>query len=177
MVRTSCCGAVHIPTGDKGMIRKTSKGKAAVVFAAAALALSACGGGGVDAAASDAPAGGDCGAYTIAMHAWTGYTASAQVITNVAEAAGCTITQTELAENAVTYDAMEAGTIDLEVEDWGGGRWQEWVDRGAVVELGTDGNIGHIGMFVPKWMAEEYPDITDSANLNKYADLFVTPES
>ena len=159
------------------MIRKTSKGKAAVVFAAAALALSACGGGGVDAAASDAPAGGDCGAYTIAMHAWTGYTASAQVITNVAEAAGCTITQTELAENAVTYDAMEAGTIDLEVEDWGGGRWQEWADRGAVVELGTDGNIGHIGMFVPKWMAEQYPDITDSANLNKYADLFVTPES
>lgn len=160
------------------MIRKTGKGKVAVVFAAAALALSACGGGSVNEESTEAAAaGGDCGSYAIAMHAWVGYTASAQVITNVAEAAGCTITQTQLDEAAVTYDAMEAGTIDLVVEDWGGGRWQEWADRGAVVELGSNGNIGHIGMYVPAWMAEEYPDITDAANLNKYADLFVTPES
>jgi glycine betaine/proline transport system substrate-binding protein len=158
------------------MIRKTSKGKVAVVFASAALALSACGGGGVDAAATEA-AGGDCGSYAIAMHAWVGYTASAQVITNVAEAAGCTITQTQMDEGSVTYDAMEAGSIDLIVEDWGGGRWADWVTKGAVFELGSNGNVGEIGMFVPKWMAEQYPDITDSANLNKYADLFVTPES
>jgi glycine betaine/proline transport system substrate-binding protein len=32
-------------------------------------------------------------------------------------------------------------------------------------------------MYVPKWMADEYPDITESANLNKYADLFKTSES
>ena len=72
---------------------------------------------------------------------------------------------------------MEAGTIDVVIEDWGGGRWQDWVDRGAVVEVGDNGNVGLIGMYVPAWMAEEYPDITDSANLNKYADLFVTDES
>jgi glycine betaine/proline transport system substrate-binding protein len=32
-------------------------------------------------------------------------------------------------------------------------------------------------MFVPAWMAEDYPDITDSANLNNYAELFITDES
>jgi glycine betaine/proline transport system substrate-binding protein len=158
------------------MIRKNSKGvKASALAAVTALVLAACGSG-VDDAESETAAS-DCGSYAIAMHAWVGYTASAQVLTNVAESLGCTITQTELGEAGLTYDAMEAGSIDLVVEDWGGGRWQEWADRGAVFELGSNGNVGHIGMFVPAWMAEEYPDITDSANLNKYAELFVTPES
>jgi glycine betaine/proline transport system substrate-binding protein len=111
------------------------------------------------------------------MHAWVGYTASAQVITEVAKANGCDISQVPLAEAGVTYDAMESGSVDLVVEDWGGGRWQEWADRGALVEVGDNGNVGIIGMYVPQWMADEYPDITDSANLNKYADLFVNDES
>lgn len=161
--------------------KKKVTAKASVLAAAAALVLSACGGAGVDAQASAAPSGdatvAACGSYAIAMHAWVGYTASAQVVTEIAKANGCDISQVTLAEAGVTYDAMEAGSVDLIIEDWGGGRWQEWTDRGAVVEVGTNGNIGLIGMFVPQWMADEYPDITDSANLNKYADLFVTDES
>lgn len=164
------------------MIRnKKVAAKAGVLAAAAALLLSACGGAGVDAEASAAPSGdaalAACGSYAIAMHAWVGYTASAQVVTEIAKANGCDITQVTLAEAGVTYDAMEAGSVDLVIEDWGGGRWQEWADRGAVVEAGDNGNIGLIGMFVPQWMADKYPDITDSANLNKYADLFITDES
>lgn len=164
------------------MIRKKkATAKASVLAAAAALLLSACGGAGVDAQESAAPADevavAACGSYAIAMHAWVGYTASAQVVTEIAKANGCDISQVTLAEAGVTYDAMEAGSVDLIIEDWGGGRWQEWADRGAVVEVGNNGNIGLIGMFVPQWMADENPDITDSANLNKYADLFVTDES
>ena len=164
------------------------------MLAAAGLMVAACGGGvnstessaapaapaseAASAAASDAaPAAAECGDWGVAMHAWVGYTASAQVLTNVAESLGCNITQTTLDEAGVTYDAMEAGSVDVIVEDWGGGRWQEWVDRGAIKEVGSNGNVGLIGMFVPKWMADEYPDITDGANLNKYADLFKNSES
>ena len=163
------------------------------MLAAAGLVVAACGGGvntsessaaapaastAASAAASEAaPAAADCGDWGVAMHAWVGYTASAQVLTNVAESLGCNITQTTLDEAGVTYDAMEAGSVDVIVEDWGGGRWQEWVDRGAIQEVGSNGNVGLIGMFVPAWMAEEYPDITDGANLNKYADLFKNSES
>jgi len=164
------------------------------MLAAAGLMVAACGGGvnstessaapaapaseAASAAASEAaPAAADCGDWGVAMHAWVGYTASAQVLTNVAESLGCNITQTTLDEAGVTYDAMEAGSVDVIVEDWGGGRWKEWVDRGAIKEVGSNGNVGLIGMFVPKWMADEYPDITDSANLNKYADLFKNSES
>jgi glycine betaine/proline transport system substrate-binding protein len=164
------------------------------MLAAAGLMVAACGGGvnstessaapaapaseAASAAASEAaPAAAECGDWGVAMHAWVGYTASAQVLTNVAESLGCNITQTTLDEAGVTYDAMEAGSVDVIVEDWGGGRWQEWVDRGAIKEVGSNGNVGLIGMFVSKWMADEYPDITDGANLNKYADLFKNSES
>ena len=162
------------------MVRRKGKGfRLAALTAVAGLALTACGGAGVDEAATstETTAAEACGSYSIAMHGWVGYTASAAVVTEVAKAAGCTIEQVTLEEAGVTYDAMEAGSVDVVIEDWGGGRWQEWVDRGAVVEVGENGNVGLIGMYVPAWMAEEYPDITDSANLNKYADLFVTDES
>ena len=82
-----------------------------------------------------------CGTWGMAMHAWNGYTASAQVVTEVAKAQGCTINQTTLQEAGVTYDAMEAGTVDVIIEDWGGGRWQKWVDRGKIVVVGSNGNI------------------------------------
>ena len=36
---------------------------------------------------------------------------------------------------------------------------------------------GIIGWYVPGWMVDQYPDITDWHNLNKYADLFKTTES
>mgnify|MGYP003351579783 CR=1 FL=1 len=95
------------------MIRNTMK--VAVVSTIAALALSACGGGGVDAASTTPADSGNkpCGSYAIAMHAWVGYTASAAVLTEVGKSLGCTITQTQLDEGSVTYDAMEAGTIDV----------------------------------------------------------------
>ena len=148
----------------------------ASLVASAALVLTGCGSVN-DAAPSDTASASDCGTWGMAMHAWNGYTASAQVVTEVAKAQGCTINQTTLEEAGVTYDAMEAGSTDVIIEDWGGGRWKEWVDRGAIQEVGPNGNIGRIGMFVAPWMVAKYPDITDSKNLNKYADLFKTTDS
>ena len=153
---------------------------AASMFVAVGLLLAACSGSGVDQAATEntSTSTADCGEWGIAMHAWVGYTATAEVVTQVAKKElGCTINQVQIAESTVSYDAMEAGSVDVILEDWGGGRWKEWVDRGSVVEVGPNGQEGLIGMYVPKWMADEYPDITDSANLNKYADLFKTSES
>ena len=42
---------------------------------------------------------------------------------------------------------------------------------------GPNGVDGIIGWYVPPWMVDKYPDITDWNNLNKYADLFKTSES
>ena len=77
------------------------------VVIAAALVLTGCSKNVNDAASGTS---GNCGAWSIAMHAWTGYTASAQVVAEVAKKElGCTITQTTLDEGPTTYDAMEAG--------------------------------------------------------------------
>ena len=170
-------------------LRMNTRNAFVSLLIALGLLLSACSGAGVDQQAAEETsdtttteettevAAADCGEWTIAMHAWVGYTASAQVLTNIGEELGCTINQVKLDEAGVTYDAIEAGSADVIVEDWGGGRWQEWVDRGQVIEVGPNGNVGKIGMFVPAWMAEEYPDITDAANLNNYAELFANSES
>ena len=50
-------------------------------------------------------------------------------------------------------------------------------DDGTAVDLGSPGNVGIIGWYVPGWLAEEHPDILDYKNLNKYADDFKTSES
>ena len=147
-------------------MRNHLRGRLAVIpaLAAASLVLAACGGdvneaateatqeetvaeetaaeeatdeGATEEAAEEEVAMADCGDWGVAMHAWVGYTASAQVVSDVArEALGCNIEQIQLEEAGVTYDAMEAGSVDVIIEDWGGGRWQEWVDRGAVQEAG-----------------------------------------
>ena len=153
---------------------------AASMFVALGLLLAACSGSGVDQAATGdtSTSTAECGEWGIAMHSWVGYTATAEVVAEVArKELGCVINQEKIAESTVSYDAMEAGSVDVILEDWGGGRWKEWVDRGSIVEVGPNGQEGLIGMYVPKWMADEYPDITDSANLNKYADLFKSSES
>ena len=80
---------------------------AASLVVAGALVLAGCS----SSVNESADKAGDCGTWAIAMHAWNGYTASAQVVAEVAKANGCKITQTTLEEAGVTYDAMEAGLV------------------------------------------------------------------
>ena len=74
---------------------------------------------------------------------------------------------------------MADGSIDTIVENWGHPDLvKKYIDeQGTVEDAGLTGNEGIIGWFVPPWMAEKYPDITDWKNLNKYADMFKTSES
>ncbi|MFM7326064.1 MAG: hypothetical protein ACKO4L_14290, partial [Nodosilinea sp.] len=66
-----------------------------VPLAIAGLALAAFSGSQTTAAATLA----DCGEWGIEMHPWVGYTASAQVLSDVArQKLGCTINQTQLDE-------------------------------------------------------------------------------
>ena len=60
--------------------------RSAIVTAAIATALVISGCSSVNDSASEGS--GDCGSYAIAMHAWGGYTASAQVLAEVAKQ-GC----------------------------------------------------------------------------------------
>jgi glycine betaine/proline transport system substrate-binding protein len=141
------------------------------------LGLAACGDGGIEDTSTDA--GSDCGDLTIAINPWTGYVSNAYVIGVAAQnELGCNVTYPEVKEE-VGWQGMADGSIDTIVENWGHADLvAEYIDdQGTVQDAGLTGNDGIIGWYVPPWMVEEYPDILDWQNLNKYADLFETSES
>jgi len=147
------------------------------IAAAAALMLSACGGGGISNNTSSS--GKSCGTFNIAVNPWTGYVADAYVVGQLAqEKLGCTVNYKDVKEE-VGWQGMASGTIDTILENWG---HQDLVDKyikqqKTVEDAGQTGNQGIIGWYVPPWMVQKYPDITDWHNLNKYASLFKTSES
>ena len=146
------------------------------LVAVAGLTLASCGGGGIEDTTS---AKGDCGDLRIAINPWTGYVSNAHVIGEVAKAEfGCNVTYPEVKEE-VAWQGMSSGSIDTVVENWG---HEDLVkkyitDQKTVVDAGPTGGKGIIGWYVPPWMAEKYPDITDWKNLNKYSEMFQTSES
>ncbi len=146
------------------------------IAAVVGLGLAACGDSDIE--KSDA-GDSDCGELTIAINPWTGYVSNAHVIGHVAETElGCKVDYPEVKEE-VGWQGMADGSIDTIVENWGHDDLiKKYIDeQGTVEDAGLTGNDGIIGWYVPPWMVEEYPDITNWENLNKYADMFETSES
>lgn len=115
----------------------------------------------------------------IAINPWVGYEANAAVVANLLEKElGHTVTEKDLKED-VSWQAFETGEVDVIIENWGHPDLEkEYIDTKKVaLNAGETGNIGIIAWYVPGWMAEKYPDITDYKNLNKYAEMFKTSES
>lgn len=145
--------------------------------AVATLGLGACGSGDIEETADTG--GSECGSLDIAVNPWVGYEASAYVLGHVAaERLGCDVDYREVKEE-VAWQGMDSGEIDVVVENWGHEDLKaKYVEgTGTVTEAGSTGNQGIIGWYVPPWLAEENPDITNWENLNSYADLFETSES
>ncbi|HYO41042.1 MAG TPA: ABC transporter substrate-binding protein [Nocardioidaceae bacterium] len=163
-----------------GITRGTRRLRLATVAAAAALVLAGCGGGDIQESETPSAAGGkECGELNIAVNPWTGYVSNAHLIGHVAETKlGCKVTYQDVKEE-VGWQGMADGTIDTVVENWGHDDLvKKYItDQKTVQDAGLTGSNGVIGWYVPPWMAEKYPDITDWKNLNKYASLFKTSES
>ncbi|WP_308250312.1 ABC transporter substrate-binding protein [Sphaerisporangium fuscum] len=150
----------------------------------AGLLVSACGGAKVGESPSTSGQGGaaggkSCGTFNLAINPWVGYEANAAVIAYVAQKQlGCTVKKKDLKEE-VAWQGFATGEVDAVVENWGHPDLKKkYIDDQKVAEdAGPTGNKGVIGWYVPPWMAQKYPDITDWKNLNKYAGLFKTSES
>ena len=161
-------------------VKRTHAAFAALVTASV-LTLGACGGDSIQNA--DQPAGAkDCGEMNMAVNPWVGYEADAYVVGYLAQTKlGCTVNYKNLDEQ-VSWKGFGTGAVDVVIENWGHPELQKkyMADQGgdgSAVDAGLTGNDGVIGWYVPPWMAEKYPDITNWENLNKYADMFKTSES
>lgn len=147
------------------------------------LTLAACGGGNIQNAPAPSGGGGGqaaaCGKFNMAINPWVGYEASAYVVGYLAKTRlGCEVEYKNVKEE-VAWQGMGNGEIDVVIENWGQPDLVQRyiVDQKTAQDAGVNGNIGKIGWYVPPWMVQQYPDITDWNNLNKYADLFTTTES
>jgi glycine betaine/proline transport system substrate-binding protein len=157
------------------VIRKTWVRAAAVM---AVLTLTGCGGAKIGEDTSSGSSG-DCGTFNIAVNPWVGYEANAAVLAYVAENnLECTVNKKDLKEE-VAWQGFGTGEVDAVVENWGHDDLKKkYIDgQKTAVSAGSTGVEGQIGWYVPPWLAEKYPDITDWNNLNKYADMFKTSES
>jgi glycine betaine/proline transport system substrate-binding protein len=162
----------------RGTRRHRSIGLACVA-ASAALVLAGCGGGNIKSSDTSAAGGKSCGDLNIAVNPWTGYVTNAHLIGYVAQTKlGCKVAYQDVKEE-VGWQGMANGTIDTIVENWGHPDLKKKyiTEQKTVEEAGPTGSKGIIGWYVPPWMAQKYPDITNWKNLNKYASLFKTSES
>ena len=141
--------------------------------AALAALLAACGSVNDTAATESSSAASDCGTWGMAMHAWNGYTASAQVVTEVAKAQGCTINQTTLDEASVLKQSARVLRNNLVRAAQGieyklacsatpaPNDLEEYVSQ-ANTSLGVDGGIKHYHVFF-----KVEPEITLVTNQQK----------
>jgi glycine betaine/proline transport system substrate-binding protein len=168
------------PRGNSMELKRPRTVAAVLAGFGLAITLTGCGGGSIENATADGDT--ECGDLDVAINPWVGYEADAHVLGHVAETRlGCTVNYKDLDEQ-VSWKGFGSGEVDLVVENWGHPELQKkyMADQGgdgSAVDFGSTGNEGVIGWYVPPWMAEKYPDITDWKNLNKYASLFKTTES
>jgi glycine betaine/proline transport system substrate-binding protein len=163
----------------------TSLAVVAIVLSACKASAPSTGAGGSGAGASGAPAGasappaGSAGTVNLAVNPWVGYEADAAVVSYIlSHNLGYTVNKKNIVEQ-VSWEGFATNEVDAILENWGHDDLKKKyiTDQKVAVEVGSTGRQGIIGWFVPQWMADKYPDITDYKNLNKYADMFKTSES
>jgi len=179
-------------------LQGTATGRLAVGAAIFAIVLSACTSSGTPAASSSAaaatpeasaPAASSaatavpCGTVNIAQQAWAGYYADVAVVSYVlTHELGCTVVVKDIVEQ-IAWQGFPTGEVDAILENWGHEDLAKKyiTEDKTAVDLGSQGNVGIIGWYVPKFFADAHPDILtadkDPKVLNKYADLFKTSES
>jgi glycine betaine/proline transport system substrate-binding protein len=167
------------------MRTRNKRGGLIAVAACVALTLAGCGDDSITEQTKEAEERqaeqGDCGELNMAVNPWVGYEASAYVVGTVAqEQLGCTVNYKNLKED-VSWQGFGTGEVDVVIEDWGHPDLEKkfFAEKGdgSGMDLGSNGNVGIIGWYVPGWLAEEHPDILDWENLNQYASEFATSES
>ena len=129
-----------------------------------------------------------CGTVNIADNAWVGYEADVAVVAYLLKnQLGCTVNIKNISEQ-VSWQGFPTGEVDVILENWGHEDLAAkyiTTDKTAV-DLGSQGNVGIIGLFMPKYYLDAHPDLvaaqgkdpkTVAAALNAVAADFKTSES
>ncbi len=144
-----------------------------------ALLLTGCGAADMTRQASPYANAAGARTVTLSVQSWVGAQADVAVAKLILERELGYRVDTVQVDEVPAWDALSQGRVDMIMEDWGHPEQEaRYVkEKKTIVPAGGVGVTGHIGWFVPKYFADEHPDVTDWRNLNKYASYFKTPES
>jgi len=126
-----------------------------------------------------ARSGASCGTVTLNEQAWAGSTANTYVAKYVLEKfLGCKVKVTQIAEIPV-YEAMAKGRVDAVLEDWNHvEQYKQYVQKQkSVVLVGSNGLVGHIGWFMPRYLLKQYPQFKTWKGLKGKEKVFASPEA
>jgi glycine betaine/proline transport system substrate-binding protein len=121
---------------------------------------------------------GSKGSVKMMINQWVGAAANVAVAQCLLQQMGYKVTTSTLAEE-IAWQGFDTGEVDVILENWGHPDLEKKyiTDTKKATDAGPNGVTGIIGWYVPGWMIDQYPDMADWHNLNKYADLFKTSES
>jgi len=120
-----------------------------------------------------------CGTVALNEQAWAGSTANTYVAKYVLEKKlGCKVKITNITEIPV-FQAMADGKVDVVLEDWQHvDQYKQFVSKQkSVLIVGSNGVIGHIGWYIPKYLLKQYPQFATWKGLKGKEDVFKSPES
>ena len=129
--------------------------------AVATLALAACGSssGSKSSGPSDSSKYG--GSITIAQNPWDGSKANAAVTKIILEKQGVTVALKDIDENA-SWPGLDSGSIDANLEVWPSGHASDIAtyikEKKSVIDGGLIGPDGHIGWYIPDFVATAHPE-------------------
>lgn len=161
------------------MRRRTVAAAAAAAAAFGLPALTGCGAADMTKQASPYADAHGARTVTLSVQSWVGAQANAAVAQYLLEHELGYRVDTVQIDEVPAWDALSQGRVDAILEDWGHPEQEERyvADKKTIAPGGELGVTGHIGWFVPKYLADANPDVTDWKNLNKYAGRLRTAES
>jgi glycine betaine/proline transport system substrate-binding protein len=174
--QTSTGTSISTSTGTgTGGSRRILRISVAVAAGLGLTAVTACGA----ADTGKSTSAGSSDTITLTAPSWVGAEANTAVAAYVLENELDYKVETKKMGEVIAWDALSKGTLDAVLEDWGHPEQEKQYieEKKTVVAAGDLGVIGHIGWFVPKYWADENPDVLDYKNLGKYVDELKTSES
>lgn len=159
--------------------KRTKVAGAAVLAGAVLLSLSGCGKADMTKQTSPFAAAAGTKTVTLSVQTWVGAQANVAVAKYLLEHELGYRVDTVQVDETPAWDALSQGRVDAIMEDWGHPDQEKlYVDDKKTVARGGDlGVDGHIGWWVPKYWADQHPDVLNWKNLNKYAKELRTAES
>lgn len=83
-----------------------------------------------------------------------------------------------LADTAIMVSSLKAGDMDLAMEIWSDNipSYPSDIEAGEYVELSTNFDDNTQGLYIPTYLAEEYPELQTVEDLKDFVHLFPNPE-